>query len=74
MRNVDSKYDAFHSDNALMYHTISKLFTDMDLYCHVKRERVSKMIKLCLDIIKQLLGPSQCVRQATYAERKLKNS
>ena len=33
MRNVDSQYDAFQNDNALIYHMISKLFTDMDFYC-----------------------------------------
>ena len=39
MRNVDSQYDAIQNDNALMYNIISKLFIDMDFYCHVKQRK-----------------------------------
>ena len=34
MSNVDSQYDTYQNDNALMYHIISKLYNDMDFYCH----------------------------------------
>ena len=39
MSNVESQYDAFQNDNALMYHFIFKLFKDMDFYCHVKQRK-----------------------------------
>ena len=39
MRNVDSQYDVFQNDNAFIYHIISKLFTDMDSYGHVKQRK-----------------------------------
>ena len=38
MRNVESQYDAFQNDNALMYHIISMLFNDTDFYYHVKQQ------------------------------------
>ena len=39
MKNVDSQYDVFQNDDALMYHIISKLFTNADLYCHLKQRK-----------------------------------
>ena len=39
MRNVDSLYDSFQNDNALMHYIISKLFTDTDFYCHVEQRK-----------------------------------
>ena len=47
MRHVGNQYDdALQNDNALMYHFISKLFNDMDLFVMWNKERVCWMIKL----------------------------
>ena len=37
------------------------------------RERACRMIKLCLDNLKQFLGPDKCVREAIDQERKLQS-
>ena len=42
MGNVCNQYDAFHIDNALMYHVIAKLFADIDSHDHVKQRKVTK--------------------------------
>ena len=39
MKNVDSLYDAFQNDSALIHHNISKLFTDIDFDCHAKQRK-----------------------------------
>ena len=72
---LNYQVDTFKIDNALVYHILSKVFTDMIAYIYVKQRKAIQDIQaVYFDVQKHFLCPDHMARQATEVEGKLKNS
>ena len=69
------QHHTFKIDNALVFKSLSKVFTDTDAYVYVKqRKGIQDDQAVFFDVNKHFLGPEHVVRQATKAKGKLRKS
>ena len=69
---VDWQCNTFKMDNTLVYHILSMIFIDTDVYvCLKQRKRSKDGRSVFINIQKWFFDPDHVIRQATEAERKL---